>query len=123
MRVFAGIALFVGCLGLFSLAAFTVEQRTKEIGVRKALGASTTSIVALLSTQFARTVMAACVLAGPVAYLLARRWLKGFAYPFDLGPTVFLLAVGLTLGVALLTVGTQALRAAQLDPATTLRDE
>jgi putative ABC transport system permease protein len=123
VRVFAGVALFVACLGLLGLAAFTVEQRTKEIGVRKALGASAASIVALLSAQFARTVLVACAVGAPVAYLLARRWLDGFAYPFDLGPTVFLLAVCTTLGIALIAVGTQALRAARLDPATTLKDE
>lgn len=119
----AGFALFIAGLGLFGLAALAVRQRTKEIGVRKVLGASAAHIVALLSTDFARLVGIAFVVAAPVAYWAARRWLQDFAYRIDLGPWVFLGAGALACAVALLTVGTQALRAARLDPATTLRDE
>jgi len=122
VHLFAGIALLVACMGLVGLAAYTVEQRMQEIGVRKALGASVVSVVGLLSGQFARTVALACMAAVPVAYILARGWLGDFAYPFDLGPGVFLLAAAAALGTALLAVGTQAWRAARVDPAIVLRD-
>ena len=120
---FTLLALFVACLGLLGLAAFTAEQRTKEIGIRKVLGASVTSIVALLSKDFVRLVLVALALAIPVAYLAMQRWLEGFAYRVELGPGVFLLAGALALLVALVTVGYQAFRAARLDPVQSLRSE
>ena len=121
--VAAGLALFIACFGLLGLATLTVQQRTKEIGVRKAVGATATQVVGLLSKEFAVIVGAAFVVAAPVAYLGAQRWLQDFAYHVDLGPTIFLFAGGLTLGIALLTVSFQTLRAAQTDPATVLRNE
>jgi putative ABC transport system permease protein len=119
----AGFALFIAGLGLFGLAALVAQQRTKEIGVRKALGARTRHIVALLSTDFARLVGIAFVLAVPAAYWGTHRWLREFAYRVDLGPWVFVGAGALALAVALGAVGAHAFRAARLDPATTLRDE
>jgi len=121
--VFSGLAVFVAVLGLFGLAAFTAKQRTKEIGIRKALGASVSQIVGLLSKEFAALVLGAIVVALPIAYVALSRWLSTFAYHMDLGVSVFLLAGGTALTVALLTVGTQALRAAQVDPARVLRSE
>ncbi len=118
----AGFALFIAGLGLFGLASLSVQRRTKEIGVRKVLGATTRHIVALLSTDFARLVGIAFVLAVPVAYWGADRWLRNFAYRIDLGPWVFAGAGGLALLVALAAVGAHAFRAARLDPTTTLRD-
>jgi len=116
-------ALAVACLGLFGLASLTVTQRTKEIGIRKVLGASAGSIAVLLSRGFAVLVGVAVFIAAPLAYLAAERWLEGFAYRIDLGLGLFLLAGGLALIVALATVGTQALRAASSDPVEALRYE
>jgi putative ABC transport system permease protein len=116
-------ALAVACLGLFGLASLTVAQRTKEIGIRKVLGASAGSIAVLLARGFAVLVGVAVFIAAPLAYLAAERWLEGFAYRIDLGLGLFLLAGGLALVVALVTVGTQALRAASSDPVKALRTE
>jgi putative ABC transport system permease protein len=121
--VFAALAIVVACLGLFGLATHTVQQRTKEIGIRKALGATATSLVALLSSDFAKLVGIAFAVAVPVAYLGMGRWLQGFAYRVDLGVGVFIGAGVLALVVALGTVGTQAWRAARLDPTKALRSE
>jgi len=121
--VFAGLALFIAGLGLFGLAAFTAQQRTREIGIRKAVGATAGQIVRLLSKDFAVLVGIGVAVAVPVAYIALEWWLSTFAYHIDLGVGVFLVAGGSALLVALLTVGTQAYRAAQTDPATTLRDE
>lgn len=117
----SGLALFIACLGLLGLAAFIAEQRTREIGVRKVLGASVGSIVLLLSKDFVRLVLVAAAIAAPLAYLGLRRWLDGFAYRVDISPSVFLLAGGLALTVALLTVSLRAVRAALADPVKSLR--
>ena len=121
--IFSGLAILIACLGLFGLAAFTAEQRTKEIGIRKVLGASVANLVALLSKDFLRLVLIAFVVAVPVAYLAMERWLEDFAYRIDLGVGTFALAGGLALGIALLTVSYQALKAALADPVRALRYE
>jgi len=118
---FAGLAILIACLGLFGLAAYTAQQRTKEIGIRKALGATVTGIVGLLSKDFLKLVGVAFVVAVPAAYWAMSQWLQGFAYRIDLGAGVFLLAGGLALTVALLTVSYQALRAARTDPVNVLQ--
>ncbi|MDX1532468.1 MAG: FtsX-like permease family protein, partial [Rhodothermales bacterium] len=120
---FAGLAVFIACLGLFGLAAYAAEQRRKEVGVRKVLGASVGQIVALLSKDVVRLVLVAAVVAAPVAYLAMDRWLDGFAHRVGIGPGVFLLAAGVALGIAVLTVAGQALRAATADPVESLRTE
>jgi putative ABC transport system permease protein len=116
-------ALAVACLGLFGLASLTVAQRTKEIGIRKVLGASVGSIAVLLSRGFAALVGVAVLTAAPLAWLAAERWLEEFAYRMELGPALFLLAGGLAFTVALITVSAQALRAATTDPVRSLRHE
>ena len=120
--IFSGLAILVACLGLFGLATYSTRQRRKEIGIRKAVGASVTSIVGLLSTDFLKLVAGAVILGTPVAYLAARQWLQNFAYHVDLGPTPFVLAAVGALAIAGLTVSYHALRAARIDPARTLRD-
>jgi putative ABC transport system permease protein len=123
LGVFAGLAALVACLGLFGLAAYTAEQRTREIGIRKALGASVPGIVVLLSKDFVRLVALAFVLAAPLAYVAMHRWLDGFADRVALSAWMFA-AVGLSaLAVALLTVSYQAVRAALTDPVQALRHE
>jgi putative ABC transport system permease protein len=126
LTALSALAILVACLGLFGLITFTVERRTKEIGIRKVLGASISSIMVLLSKEFARLVLVAIVLAAPVAALVAQSWLDGFAYHIDLGtslPLALGLAGALILTIALLTVSTQALRAALADPVQSLRYE
>ena len=121
--LFAGLAVFIACLGLFGLAAFSAEQRTKEIGVRKVLGASVTSIVALLSKDFLKLVLVAIVLATPIAWYAMSQWLQSFAYKIDLEWWVFALAGLLAVGIALMTVGFQSVKAALMNPVKSLRSE
>ena len=120
---FVAIAIFVSCLGLLGLASFTAEQKTKEIGVRKTLGASTAGLVALLTKQFLKWVLVSNIIAWPVAYLAMRAWLAHFAYRTRVGAAVFLISAALALAVALLTVGYQAVRAARANPVDSLRYE
>ncbi len=120
---FAGIAILLACLGLFGLAAFAAERRTKEIGIRKVLGASATSIVGLLSKDFLKLVLVAFVIAAPVAYWAMSTWLEDFAYRIELGPGVFLAAGAAALVIALLAVSSQAIRAALANPVNALRSE
>ena len=121
--LFAGLAVLISCLGLFGLAMFAAEQRTKEIGVRKVLGASVVSIVALLSTDFLKLVIVAIVVASPVAWYAMNRWLNDFAYKIDIGWWVFALAGALAIGIALLTVSFQSIKAALMNPVKSLRSE
>ena len=123
VTTFTILALFIACLGLFGLAAFTAEQRTKEIGVRKVLGASVGGIVLLLSKDFVKLVGLAFVLAAPVAYFVMGRWLEDFAYRIDMSWGIFLMAGLAALVVALLTVSYQSIRAAMTDPVEALRYE
>lgn len=120
---FSGMAIFIACLGLFGLATFTAEQRTKEIGVRKVLGASVASIVTLLSKDFLKPVVVAIILATPVARYAMNWWLRDFAYKIDVSWWVFVLAGGLAVGIALLTVSFQSIKAALMNPVKSLRSE
>ena len=121
--VFSVLGILIACLGLFGLASFTMEQRTKEIGVRKVLGASVSTIVLLLSREFVILVGIALVLAAPVAYFGMNRWLQDFHYRIDIGPDTFLVAGGLALFITLVTVSYQSLKAALANPVNSLRDE
>jgi len=121
--LFSLLATFIACLGLFGLAAFSSEQRTKEIGIRKALGASAAGIAALLSREFTRWVLITNVIAWPAAWYAMDIWLQNFAYRIALGWGIFVLAGVSALAVALLTVITQAVRAARVNPADSLRHE
>jgi predicted permease len=120
---FAFLAIFISCLGLFGLATFTAEQRTKEIGVRKVLGASVTSIIRLLSKDFLKLVAIAIVLASPVAWWAMNQWLQGFAYKIDIDWWVFVLAGLVSVVIALLTVSFQSIKAALVNPVKSLRSE
>lgn len=122
-RAFTGVALFIACLGLFGLAAHTAEQRTKEIGIRKTLGASVPGIVGLLNREFAKWVLLANVVAWPAAYFAGRKWLENFAVRMPMPWGLFLLATALALAVALLTVSYQTVRAATANPVESLRYE
>jgi putative ABC transport system permease protein len=119
----AGLAVFVASLGLFGLALFSVEARTKEVGIRKILGASPGRIAALVTREFLALVLLASALAWPAAFLLMRNWLRNFAYRVEMGPWVFLFSAGAALAVALLTISVQTLRAALSDPVKAIRYE
>ncbi|GAB3644144.1 ABC transporter permease [Spirosoma arcticum] len=122
-RVFSGLTIFIACLGLFGLMAFTAEQRTKEIGVRKVLGASIASIVALLSKDFLKLVGVAIVVASPIAWYVMNHWLQGFAYKINIEWWMFAIAGLLAVGIALLTVSVQSVKAALMNPVKSLRSE
>jgi len=119
----AMIAIILACLGLFGLTSFTVQQRTKEIGIRKVLGASVAGVVALLSRDFIRLVLMAIVIAAPVAWYTMNRWLQDFAYRINIQWWMFLLAGALALLIAILTVSFQSIRAAVANPVDSLRNE
>lgn len=121
--LFAGLAIFIACLGLLGLAAHTAEQRIKEVGIRKAVGASASNIVVLLSWDFVKLVLVAFVVASPIAYVGMQQWLRDFAARTDLGPALFLAAGMLAAVLALATVGYQALATARTNPADVLRAE
>ncbi len=121
-KYFAGLAILISCLGLFGLAAFTAERRLKEIGIRKVLGSSVFSIVYLLSSDFTKLVIAAIVIALPVSYLITGYWLKSFALHIDLEIWYFLGAGVAALVIAWLTVGMQAVKAANVNPLECLKD-
>lgn len=120
---FAGIAIFISCLGLFGLATFTTGQRVKEIGVRKVLGASVTNIVTLLTSDFLKIVLVSIVLSIPVSWYIMNRWLEDYAYRITINWSVFMVAGSMAVMVALVTVSVQAIKAALRNPVRSLRTE
>ena len=122
---FSALAIFIGCLGLFGLASFAAEQRTKEIGIRKILGASDSLIIVLLSKEFTRLVLFASAIALPLAYLGMRFWLKEYAYRININNHIDLLffAALAALAIAWITVSFQAVKAARSNPVDSLRYE
>jgi putative ABC transport system permease protein len=123
LLVFTALALFIGCLGLFALATFTAEQRTKEIGIRKVLGASVMGITALLSKDFLKLVAIALVIGSPVAWYFMNQWLGDFAYRIDIEWWIFALVGVTAILIAIATVSFQAIRAALMNPVKSLRSE
>jgi putative ABC transport system permease protein len=121
--IFAALAIIIACLGLFALSAFTAEQRTKEIGIRKVLGASVTSIVFLLSKEFGKLIAIAFVIATPLAWYAVEWWLQNYEYKIDIGVMVYLLAGAGAFVVAWITMGVQSVKAARGNPVEALRSE
>jgi len=121
--IYTFIALFVACLGLFGLASFTTEQRTKEIGIRKVLGATEWNITILTTKKFLGLVSLANIIAWPVAYFVMQKWMQNFAYKTSMGIWIFALSAGMSIVIAFLTVGYQSVRAALANPADSLRYE
>jgi putative ABC transport system permease protein len=117
------LAVFIACLGLFGLVSFATEQRTKEIGIRKAIGATVTNIVLLLSREFLKWIVVANVIAWPVAYFIMDAWLRDFAYRAKMSVWLFVLSTVLAFVIALVTVSTQTVKAALANPIKTLRYE
>jgi putative ABC transport system permease protein len=123
LTVFTSMAIFIGCLGLFGLAAFMANQKTKEIGVRKAMGASVESIVFLFSKEYVKLIFIGFILASPAVWFLMNQWLENFAYKITIGPVVFIAGLAVTLMVAILTVGYKSFKAAIVNPIKSLRYE
>jgi putative ABC transport system permease protein len=121
--IFAGFAILIACLGLLGLSLFATAQRTKEIGVRKVLGASVSNIVLLLSKDFIKLVVIAFVIASPLAYFIMHQWLQDFAYRINISWWVFAIAGILSVMIALATISFQAVRAAISNPVKSLRTE
>lgn len=121
--VFASLAIIIACLGLFALTSFTAEQRTKEIGIRKVLGASVSSIVVLLSKEFGKLILIAFVLAAPLAWYAINWWLKSYTYKVEIGILVYVASGLFAFGIAWLTMSYQSIRAARNNPVTSLRSE
>jgi len=120
---FSGLAIFIASLGLFGLATFNTLQRLKEIGIRKVLGASVGNIVQLLSREMIMLILVANLIAWPIAWYFTDQWLSGFAYRIDADVLLYLLAAFIALTIALLTVGSQTMKAAMTNPSQTLRNE
>jgi len=121
--IFSGLAILIGCLGLFALTSFTAEQRTKEIGIRKVLGASVGNIVLLLSTEFGKLILVALLIAMPLSWFGVQKWLEGYSYKVEIGVGIYALAGLLSLGVAWLTTSFQSIKAATSNPVKSLRSE
>ena len=123
VRYFTAIAIVIACLGLFGLAAFTAEQRIKEVGIRKVFGASVAQVAALLSKDFLKLVLISIILSSPIAYYLMNKWLQSFAYHIDIQLWVFFLGGAAAVSIALVTVSFQAIKAAIANPVKSLRSE
>lgn len=121
--LFAGLAIFISCLGLFGLAAYTAERRIKEIGIRKVLGASVTGITSLLSKDFLKLVIISCILAAPLAWYFMNKWLQDYEYRTVISWWMFVVPALIALAIALLTVSFQAIKAALMNPVKSLRTE
>ncbi len=120
---FAALAIVITCLGLFGLSAITAAQRTKEVGIRKILGASRVIIVRLLSVEFLKLTAIANIIAWPIAYVVMSRWLQDFSYRIDIGIWAFLIATALALAIAMITISFQTFKAATANPVEALRYE
>ncbi len=123
VTIMASLAILISCMGLFGLAAITTEKKTKEIGIRKVLGASETQITVLLSKNFTWLIVISFVAVSPITYWLLSGWLQSFAYRIDINPAVFLVGGVLSLLIALITISYHTLRSARANPVKALRYE
>ncbi|MFD2872492.1 ABC transporter permease [Mucilaginibacter ximonensis] len=122
-QLFSGIAILIGCLGLYGLIAFAASQRTKEVGIRKVLGAPLSSIVGLFTREFVVLIAIAFLIAAPLGYFMMHKWLQNFAYHISIGPTIFLVSISASLAIAALTTAHQTIKAALANPVKSLRSE
>jgi putative ABC transport system permease protein len=122
-KLFAGIAILIGCMGLYGLVAFAAAQRTKEVGIRKVLGASLPDIIFLFSKEFIVLILAAFVIAAPVAYYVMNNWLENFAYKINIGAGIFITAIVTSFLIAGITIAYQAIKAGLANPVKSLRME
>ena len=121
--IFTLISLAIACLGLFALVSYAVKSRTKEIGIRKVLGASVSRIVTMLSREFIVLILVACIIAIPAAYYFMQQWLESFEYRVDLGPGIFIGAGAIALIIAMITISMKSIRSALSNPVKSLRNE
>ena len=122
-KIFSAIAILIGCLGLYGLVSLMAVQKTKEIGIRKVLGASVPGIVVLFFKQFIWLIVAAFVVAAPLAWFAMDKWLQEFAYHINIGPEIFTVSILVTFLIAGLTISNQSIRAALMDPVKSLKSE
>ncbi|MGZ3874077.1 MAG: ABC transporter permease, partial [Mucilaginibacter sp.] len=122
-KIFAGIAIFISCLGLYGLVSFMAVQRTKEVGIRKTLGASVSHIVYLFSKEFTLLVLVAFAISAPIGWYFMNKWLQAFTYKVSLGPGIFILAILVSVSIAWITVSYKAIRAALANPVNSLKSE
>jgi len=122
-KIFAGIAIFISCLGLYGLVSFMAVQRTKEVGIRKTLGASVSNIVYLFSKEFTVLILVAFAISAPIGWYAMNKWLQAFTYKITVGPQIFLLAIAASVIIAWLTVGYKAIKAALANPVKSLKSE
>ena len=123
LNIFAGLAIFIACIGLFGLSIYSAKQRTKEIGIRKVLGASVSQVALLLSKDFILLVAVAILIASPLAWWAANKWLQDFAYRVNISGWIFLIAGLSAILIALITVSFQAMKTAIANPVESLRTE
>jgi putative ABC transport system permease protein len=121
--MFTGLSIIIGCIGLYGLVSFMAAQRTKEVGIRKTLGASVESIIWLFSKEFIYMLLMAFVVAAPLAWLAMSHWLDTFAYRINLGASVFVFAIVISIVVVMLTVGYTAIKTAVMNPVKSLKSE
>jgi ABC-type antimicrobial peptide transport system permease subunit len=122
-KIFSGIAIVIGCLGLYGLVMFAAAQRTKEVGIRKVLGAPLMSIIGLFSKEFVTLIVIAFVIAAPVGYWMMSNWLNNYAYHISIGPGIFLVAIVASFAIAAITIAYQTIKAATVNPVKSLRSE
>ena len=120
---FAGVAIFIGCIGLYGLVMFMSKMKTKEVGIRKTLGASVASIVNIFSWEFTKLVLIAFVLASPLAWWVMQKWLSNYSYRIDLGWPIFTLGLMVTMVIALVTVAHRSIKSALANPVDSLKVE
>ena len=123
LAIFSSITIVISCLGLFALIAFISQQRTKEIGIRKVLGATATSIVFLLSKEFVKLTLIAILIASPIAWYFMNQWLKDFAYRIEISWWIFVSAGLIAIAISLLTVSFQSVKAALMNPVKSLKSD
>ena len=123
LSIFSGLAICIACMGLFGLSIYSARQRTKEIGIRKVLGASVIQVALLLSADFLKLVLLAAIIAFPVAWWAMNNWLQGFAYRINISWSVFIIAGLVSAFVALFTISFQAIKAAMANPVKSLKTE
>jgi len=123
LTTFALISIFISCLGLLGLASYTAQQRTKEIGIRKVLGASVSGIILILSKDFMKWILAANIIASPIAYFVLNNWLQRYAHRTSIGIELFLISLILSFVIAIITISYQSINTARANPVDSLRNE
>ncbi len=123
LTLFSGVAILIGCIGLFGLISFMAAKRTKEVGIRKTLGATVAQIVVLFTKEFVVLLLVSFVIAAPLSYYFMNGWLSNFAFRVDITIGMFLLSIGILFVIVLLTTGIKSFRAASANPVNSLKDE